>query len=202
MDMYNKLLLILFLLILVDTHAQHNISNEISEIDSIISISDSLVEHNMCTVRNFSYIHRFDILIEDHNLNFDSTYFKSFIGWDTYFVFFDLDKKPFLFISFALSDSGYCTLIHKYYFDSEGKTIFYIFDSSRLDTTHLKVFSKQINTYFNEDFEIINVLEKYGDDELKNMDVSIRFEMIDKYDYYLEYEKDLQMILNKYKIKL
>ena len=101
-----------------------------------------------------------------------------------------------------MSDSGYCTLIHKYYFDSEGKTILYNFDSDRLDTTYLKIFSKQISTYFNEDFEIINVLQKYGDDELKNMDVSIRFEVIDQYDYYLEYEKDFQTILDKYNIKL
>ena len=202
MDMYNKLLLILFLFILIDTHAQHNLSNEINKIDSIISISDSLVEHIMCTVRKFSYIDRFNILIEDHNLNFDSTYFKRFIGWDTYFVFFDLDKKPFLFIAFALSDSGYCTLIHKYYFDSEGKTIFYNFDSSRLDTTYLKIYSKQISTYFNEDFEIINVLEKYSDDELINMGVPIRFKVIDQYDFYIIYEKDLQTILDKYKIKL
>ena len=200
--MNNKLILLLLLFLPLITYSQNNVSNEINKIDSLISISDSLAANCICTVRKFNYFPTLDVLIEDYNFKYDSTYFKNFYGWYTYFVFFYLNKKTFFFISFCIGDNGYCTLIHKYYFDSEGKTILYNFDSDRLDTTYLKIFSKQISTYFNEDFEIINVLQKYGDDELKNMDVSIRFEVIDQYDYYLEYEKDFQTILDKYNIKL
>ena len=59
-----------------------------------------------------------------------------------------------------------------------------------------------MNTYFNADFDLIKVIEKYDSDELKNMNDSDRFEVIDQYDNNMEYKSNLQTILSSYKIKL
>ena len=186
----------IFVLLFCVYIGQSNAQNILNKVDSLIILTDSLLNSETTKLRVF-------IKVDSSEIPFEVFDFEN---WnenivETYNISFDANKKPIVFIVIPYSKSGDWTLSHKYYFDKQGKTYYYQFYLGFFNSICTEILRKYVEIHFNDNFEIIKLAERFEDKDYNIIrDISDCF----LYDINVEYfdNNSIDALLNQYIIKL
>lgn len=192
----NLVNIILTLLLLTSIiNAQY--SNEIKKINNLVAEADSIL--NSDSVRLRMFVKKTGSEIPKELLEFEN--------WDEntleiYNILFDENENPILFIVSPYSRSGDWSLSHTYYFNHKGETYFYQYYLAFFNSGCTRILRKYINIYFNDDFEVIDKIERYEDKDYKLISGISNCNIL--YDFKLDYSenKNFDVLIEKYRIEL
>lgn len=177
--------------------SQANDSVLISKKFELDSFVDSLVNNNIASIRTFKKTIDSDIPVEIFE-----PIRRGMNALEYYYIVSDSNKIPYYTFVSPVNKSADWKLVHSYYFNSIGNTIFYSFYLAYYDSLRNSIIRKHIDIYFSNNFEILNRSEWY-DDDFNNMIEDIS-ECQLLYNFDAEYLglNEFKNVIKKYNIKL
>jgi hypothetical protein len=154
-----KLVYIIIIFISYHVKAQICSPEAIILIDTRVSYIDSLINNDSANLKVYVQTADDDKIIPITDLE---NYPDNLL--ETYRVILDKDGKPILFSLSPYSESGDWDLVHSFYFDSNGNTIFYRYSFSFFNGICEKILRKFVDIYFEKDFKPIRESEYYKDE--------------------------------------